>query len=105
MRCCAHILNLIVQDDLSVIGDGIERIRDSVSFWAATQKRIEKFEEATRHLAIDCTKKLSLDCKTRWNSTYLMLTVAIVYKDVFKRLKQQEAKYRNLPTKRDWELT
>ena len=68
MRCCAHILNLIVQTGLSVIGDGIERIRDSVSFWAATQKRVEKFEEAARHLATDCSKKLSLDCKTRWNS-------------------------------------
>ncbi|KAE8709865.1 hypothetical protein F3Y22_tig00110328pilonHSYRG00714 [Hibiscus syriacus] len=104
MRCCAHILNLIVQDGLSVIGDGIERIRDSVYFWSATQKRIEKFEEAARHLTIDCSKKLSLDCKTRWNSTYLMLSVAIVYKDVFKRLKQREAQYRSLPTDRDWEL-
>ncbi|KAI3496146.1 hypothetical protein L1887_38499 [Cichorium endivia] len=42
MRCCAHILNLIVQDGLSVIDDGIERIRDSVSFWTATPKRIER---------------------------------------------------------------
>ncbi|KAE8661807.1 Scarecrow-like protein 28 [Hibiscus syriacus] len=104
MRCCAHILNLIVQDGLSVIGDGIERIKDSVYFWSATQKRIEKFEEAARHLTIDCSKQLSLDCKTRWNSTYLMLSVAIVYKDVFKRLKQREAQYRSLPTDRDWEL-
>ena len=30
MRCAAHILNLIVQDGLSFIGDGIERIHDSV---------------------------------------------------------------------------
>ena len=29
MRCVAHILNLIVQDGLFLIGDGIERIRDS----------------------------------------------------------------------------
>ncbi|KAL4280516.1 hypothetical protein GQ457_03G012420 [Hibiscus cannabinus] len=35
MRCCAHILNLIVKDGLSVIGDGIERIRQSVIFWSA----------------------------------------------------------------------
>ena len=33
MRCAAHILNLIVQDGLSLIGDGIERIRDSVIYW------------------------------------------------------------------------
>ena len=104
MRCCAHILNLIVQDGLSVIGDGIERVRDSVSFWTTTPKRIEKFEEAARHLAIDCSKKLALDCKTRWNSTYLMLSVAIMFKDVFKRLKQRDSLYKTLPTERDWEL-
>ncbi|KAJ0682223.1 putative transcription factor/ chromatin remodeling BED-type(Zn) family [Helianthus annuus] len=104
MRCCAHILNLIVQDVLSIIGDGIERIRDSVSFWTATPKRIEKFEEAARHLDIQSSKKFSLDCKTRWNSTYLMLNVAIIYKGVFRRLRTRDAHYNTLPTERDWEL-
>lgn len=28
MRCSAHILNLIVQDGLDVIGEGIKRVRD-----------------------------------------------------------------------------
>ncbi|KAI3783257.1 hypothetical protein L1987_42333 [Smallanthus sonchifolius] len=104
MRCCAHILNLIVQDGLSVIAEGIERIRDSVGFWTATPKRYEKFEEASRHLAIPSSKKLFLDCKTRWNSTYLMLNVAIIYKEAFKRLKQRDAQYKSLPTEKDWEL-
>ena len=48
LRCCAHILNLIVKDGLDVIGDGIDRIRESVHFWTATPKRIEKFEDSTR---------------------------------------------------------
>ncbi|KAI3513058.1 hypothetical protein L1887_20383 [Cichorium endivia] len=104
MRCCAHILNLIVQDGLAVIGDGIERIRDSVAFWTATPKRQQRFEDSARHLEITYAKKLVLDCKTRWNSTFLMLSVAIVYKDVFKRLKQRESKYKCLPSERDWEL-
>ena len=33
MRCYAHILNLIVKYGLAVIGDEIERIRDSVAYW------------------------------------------------------------------------
>ncbi|XP_021984938.1 zinc finger BED domain-containing protein RICESLEEPER 3-like [Helianthus annuus] len=74
MRCCAHILNLIVQDGLSIIADGIERIRDSVSYWTTTPKRYEKFEAAAHHL------------------------------DVFKRLKQRDSQYNSLPSEKDWEL-
>ena len=32
MRCAVYILNLIVQNELSLIGDGIEMIRDSVIY-------------------------------------------------------------------------
>ncbi|GKB40343.1 zinc finger BED domain-containing protein RICESLEEPER 2-like protein [Tanacetum coccineum] len=65
---------------------------------------IEKFEEAARHLDIPSSRTLALDCKTRWNSTYLMLEVAIIYKDVFRHLKQRDARYKSVPTERDWHL-
>ena len=32
MRCCAHILNLIVKEGVSVIEKSMERIRDSVAY-------------------------------------------------------------------------
>ena len=64
MRCAAHILNLIVQDRLSFIGDGIERIRDNVIYWTGSPKRRQKFEENARQLRVQCTKELVLDCKT-----------------------------------------
>ncbi|CAN1136985.1 Zinc finger BED domain-containing protein RICESLEEPER 2 [Linum perenne] len=102
MRCCAHILNLIVKDGLDVIKKSIDRIRDSVSFWTATPKRQEKFEESVKHLRISYGRKLSLDCPTRWNSTYLMLHSAIMYKDVFPRLKIRDPLYKSLPSESDW---
>lgn len=105
MRCCAHILNLIVKGGLEIIGDAIEKIRDSVSYWSGSPKKCEKFEETNRQLSISVGKKLSLDCKTRWNSTFLMLESALHYKDVFFRLKQREANYKCLPSERDWTLT
>jgi len=42
-RCCAHILNLIVQDGLEVIKKSIARIREGIAYWIATPKRYEKF--------------------------------------------------------------
>ncbi|XP_057518498.1 zinc finger BED domain-containing protein RICESLEEPER 2-like [Amaranthus tricolor] len=44
LRCSAHILSLIVQDGLGVISSAIEKVRDCVSFWIPTPKRIENFE-------------------------------------------------------------
>ncbi|KAH9762358.1 BED-type domain-containing protein [Citrus sinensis] len=83
MRCCAHILNLIVKDGLSVIHKEVEKIRESVKE----------------------TKNLALDCKTRWNSTYLMLSTALLYKDVFIRLKERDRNYTSLPSELEWNFS
>lgn len=104
MRCCAHILNLVVKDGLSAIGDALSRIRDSVSFWSSSPQRVEKFEEVAKQLKISCVKKLSLDCKTRWKSTFLMLQTTMIYKDVFPRLKIREKHYTKVPSEDDWTL-
>ncbi|KAJ7949772.1 zinc finger BED domain-containing protein RICESLEEPER 2-like [Quillaja saponaria] len=86
MRCAAHVLNLVVKAGLQLVKSSVDKIRESVVFWKATPKREEKFEEAARHLLISYSKKLVLDVATRWNSTYLMLEIAIIYKSVFARL-------------------
>ena len=104
MRCSAHILNLIVRDGLDVISDSVERIRSSVSYWTSSPKREEIFFETVNQLKIKSTKKLVLDCKTRWNSTYLMICSALMYKTVFPRLKHKDPHYKNVPTEDDWVL-
>ena len=104
MRCATHILNLIVQDGLSLISDGIEMIRDSVIYWTGSPKRRQKFEENARQLHVQCTKELVLDCKTRWNSTYLMLSIALIYKNIFSCLAKCETSYICLPHDYDWEV-
>ena len=90
---------------LDVIGVEIEKICDSVVLWLATPLRVEKFENATRQLLIPSNKKLCLDCITRWNSTYLMLSIAVAYKDIFPFLKQHEKLYTIVPPKEEWNLT
>ena len=97
MRCAAHILNLIVQDRLSLIGEGIERIGDSVIYWTGSPKRRQKFDENACQLRVQCTKELVLNYKTYWNSTYLILYIALIYKNVFSHLAKRETPYTCLP--------
>jgi hypothetical protein len=50
-------------------------------------------------------KRIALDCKTRWNSTYLMLNTALEYQLVFDRLASKEKLCATFkPTIDDWEF-
>ena len=105
MCCATHVLNLILQDGLDVIGSCIEKVRESEGFWTASTKRRQKFEETARLAQVECTKELALDCKTHWNSTYLMLSIAIKYQNVFYRLNICKSSYKCIPTEEEWEMT
>jgi hypothetical protein len=106
MRCAPHIINLIIKDGMSIMESDIQRVRESVGFWSCTPKRHACFEKLVSQVNIKYEKKIALNCKTRWNSTYLMLSTALEYKLVFYRGAQREklcAHFR--PTKEDWKFT
>ena len=52
------------------------------------------------HVSID--KKIALDCKTRWNSTYTMLSTALPYKAVFTRASRVDRQYTCCATEEEW---
>ncbi|CAF1699908.1 unnamed protein product [Brassica oleracea var. botrytis] len=66
MRCCAHVLNLTVRDGLGEL----RVLKGKVS-----------------------RGSLSLDCITRWNSTYLMLCAALKFRVVFEKLLAEDMMY------------
>jgi len=57
MRCAAHIINLIVKDGLSVMVEGIDRVRESVMFWTATPKRHERLKRLLLRRTLNMTKR------------------------------------------------
>ena len=96
MLCTYH--QYIVQDGFSIIESSIKKVRDSVSYWTTSPKRAQEFRLVARQVGVDCEKELVLDCKTRWNSIYLMLKVALEYKDVFTRLGKKDRHYVSSPS-------
>jgi hypothetical protein len=102
VRCCAHILNLLVQDGIGRIEEIVENVRKSVKFINQSEARLQTFSQIAQQLKLG-GKKLILDCPTRWNSTYQMLSVAMQFKEVFQRFQDREPNYTTLPDDDDWE--
>ncbi|XP_027932002.1 zinc finger BED domain-containing protein RICESLEEPER 2-like [Vigna unguiculata] len=110
MRCCAHILNLIVSSGLKEIDNSILRIRAAVKYIRSSPSRFMKFKECVESQKIEYKGHICLDVETRWNSTYLMLDVAFKHKMAFVELEFYDTKYANelgkgigLPSYEDWE--
>jgi hypothetical protein len=93
---------LIVKDGLEVIQHDVAKIRESIAFWTATPKRVEKFEEIAKYIRVSVEHKLGLDCKTRWNSTYKMLNIALPYEVAFNRATRVEKLYDCAPCIDEW---
>ncbi|XP_024028498.1 zinc finger BED domain-containing protein RICESLEEPER 2-like [Morus notabilis] len=103
LRCCAHILNLVVQDGLKSIDKSVEKIRDSVKYVKGSQQRKQKFLECVKLVSMGNNKGLSQDVVTRWNSTYLMLESALFYRHAFQNLELSDSNYKNCPNSDEWE--
>uniref|UniRef100_A0A6N2KMT4 BED-type domain-containing protein n=1 Tax=Salix viminalis TaxID=40686 RepID=A0A6N2KMT4_SALVM len=93
VRCCAHIVNLIVSDGLKEINASVVKIRNAVRFVRSSPARLLAFKKCAEKLHIECKKLLCLDCATRWNSTYLMLDAAERFEKVFVRLGESDTRY------------
>ena len=64
MRCCAHILNLIVQSGLKSIHESITKVRNVVRYVRVSPIRFEKFQECLENEKIKAKCLLSLDVST-----------------------------------------
>lgn len=109
VRCMAHIINLIVQDGLKELGVSVDRVRTAIRWVRLSTARCAKFKEFASLEKIECQKSLVLDVPTRWNSTYLMLSVAVEYERAFDRFSEEDYVYTRdleegpgVPNSDDW---
>uniref|UniRef100_A0A0A9CXS6 BED-type domain-containing protein n=1 Tax=Arundo donax TaxID=35708 RepID=A0A0A9CXS6_ARUDO len=103
-RCCAHILNLVVQDGLQVIGPLIDKVRETIKYIKKSNSRSYKFNADVDSLNLDRRKKMVLDVCTRWGSTYKMLESAFHYRAAIDVYAAGDANYRWQPTEAEWML-
>ncbi|KAG6472410.1 zinc finger BED domain-containing protein RICESLEEPER 2-like [Zingiber officinale] len=68
---------------------------------SASYLRINMFSEIAKQLQLS-SKKLVMDCCTRWNVTFCMLSTALEFKDVFPRYQQRDPTYNSLTSEEDW---
>ena len=101
VKCCAHTLNLLVQDGLSTIKDIIFNIRESVKYINHNDARLKAFCDVVEKKCLK-ERKLVIDCPTRWNSTFNMLSTALKFKTAFASYKEREPHYNYAPSLEEW---
>jgi hypothetical protein len=109
LRCCAHILNLVVGDGLKQNELSISSVRNAVRFVRSSSQRGTRFKECIEFARISSRKLLCLDVQTRWNSAYLMLEAAEKFQTAFEKLEGEDSSYLDFfgeagpPSVNDWE--
>ncbi|CAN1783011.1 Putative AC transposase [Linum perenne] len=93
MRCCAHILSLIVKDGMKEVDDSIYHKRSAVRFVRSSTSRLQRFKACVHKEKLDSF--VCLDVEIRWNSTYLMLQSAVVFQRAFERLEEKDVVFRS----------
>jgi len=97
VRCCAYILNLLVQDGLSQIKEIISNVCESAKYINHNDSMLKSFCDVVEQKGLK-GRKLILDCLTTWNSTYHMLSIVLKFKITFASYKEREPHYKYSPS-------
>ncbi|XP_028780610.1 zinc finger BED domain-containing protein RICESLEEPER 1-like [Neltuma alba] len=90
LRCCAHVLNLIVNEGIKEMKDSFEAIRSAVRYIRSSPSHSLRFKTWAEAEKINTKSLVCLDVSTRWNSTYLMLEAAMKFQKVFERMHDED---------------
>ncbi|GAA0164261.1 hypothetical protein LIER_19940 [Lithospermum erythrorhizon] len=102
VRCCAHIINLLVRDGLKEIEKIIDVVREGVKYLFGSENRLTSFNEHRINLKLP-PNKLVLDNNTRWNSTFVMLNTTYTYRQCFTKYGEDDDAFeRYCPSETEW---
>jgi hypothetical protein len=93
VRCCVHILNLIVTEELKEVDESIMRVRSVVKYVKSSPSKFESFKTCLERENINFKGLLCLDVPTRWNSTFKMLEGAGKCQSAFELMEEWDGYY------------
>ncbi|XP_027075871.2 zinc finger BED domain-containing protein RICESLEEPER 2-like [Coffea arabica] len=91
----------LMQDGFGQLGGVIDVVREGIKYLNNSESRLLEFAKIKKQLQLP-SRKLILDCPTRWNSTYLMLASGLEFKDVFPRYADIDPGFHYVSTDFEW---
>ncbi|XP_056850857.1 zinc finger BED domain-containing protein RICESLEEPER 2-like [Raphanus sativus] len=91
-RCSAHIINLIAKEGLAEVGENMLAIRNAIQYVRSSTPRLNAFDLRVTSGRMS-RGSLPMDIKTRWNSTFLMLSRALQFRAAFDRMEAEDRLY------------
>jgi len=82
-----------MKDGLQEVDLYVKRVRATVRYIKNGTSRLVKFKEIANKEKAGSNAFLKFDVPIRWNSTYLILKVALVYEKVFMKLGEDNTNY------------
>ncbi|KAL2934000.1 putative AC9 transposase, partial [Bienertia sinuspersici] len=97
IRCCCHIINLIVQAGLKLIDNVVDKIRAiGKHFRYSIPKKKKFYEIAQQTYHLNARKGIRGDCCVKWNSTYLMLDRALYFRPAIDHVVEKDVEIKIL---------
>jgi hypothetical protein len=90
-----------VQDGLSKIKDIMFHIRESFTYINHNDGRLNTLCDVVEQKCVK-ERKLVIDCPTRWNSTFNMLSTTLNFKIAFASYKESKPHYDFFPSLEEW---
>ena len=93
VRCCAHIINLVVQDGTACMNSLSSNLRETVKYFKKFVSRMHTFVGICEGLDLPVGAHLTLDVCTRWSSTYKMIATGRPYNEALKEYAKSDLNY------------
>lgn len=103
VRCAANVINMMSQDALEALCEMTDKIRGSIRYVKSSQVIQEKFNSIVHQVGGESRRCLCLDNPLQWNSTYVMVEIALEYRDAFALLQENDPVYAMCPSDVEWD--